>query len=344
MDGPLSMRSRTSSLALRVGICAFLLSTGVALVPASAQASPLTILSFSVRPNHIDDGQNSIFNVTVSGGVAPYSYNWSGLPQSQDWAPCIPANVSRLSCNVGVPGTFWIGVNVTDSAGQIVAGGPVELTVAEPIGYDARATPHEGTAPLIVTFTDSGIGGTPPYTFSWIFGDGGHADVANTTHTYTVAGTYLVYGCMGDSLQRPGCEGIYIRAVAPRAPLTVTLTAQPAAVTVLERTFLNATASGGQPYWSYTWSALPPGCFSENVSILSCVPTAAGTYTVRVTVSDSLGHSASTTVTIQVSPLTVPADQTMLLWVLLDAVIVVGLGLVALAFAFWRTRRPPGRA
>jgi len=322
-----------------------MLLTGVALASGSAQASPLTVVSFTVTPAHTDDEQTSVFNVTVSGGTGPYSYKWSGLPPSQSWAPCVPANVSRLHCSAGVPGTFMIGVNVTDAASTSIAAGPIALTVAQPIGFVDTATPRQGLVPLNVAFTNYGVGGTPPYNFSWMFGDGGHASVANTSHTYLAAGTYTVYACMGDSLRPLGCHVFFIQTFAP---LAASLTAQPANVTVLERTFLNATASGGLRNWTYAWSSLPPGCLSQNVSSLSCTPTAPGTYTIEVTVTDSLGHTASATVTIQVAPLPgplpLPSGVTSLIWVTLAAVIAEGLGLVALAFVVWRMRRPPGRS
>lgn len=128
------------------------------------------------------------------------------------------------------------------------------------------------------------------------------------------------------------------------APLAVTLTAQPVGVTVLERTYPNATASGGLPDWTYAWSSLPPGCRSQNVSRLLCIPTAPGTYVVRVTVTDSLGDTNSTTVTLRVSPSPAPLGLTTLVWVLMAAVVLAGVGLAVLAYVVWRMRRrPPGR-
>ncbi|HEY1248925.1 MAG TPA: PKD domain-containing protein, partial [Nitrososphaera sp.] len=35
-----------------------------------------------------------------------------------------------------------------------------------------RANPASGTSPLTVTFEATASGGTPPYTYSWDFGDG----------------------------------------------------------------------------------------------------------------------------------------------------------------------------
>ena len=164
------LNRRPVSGVLRTAVCTFLLLTGVALVPGPVRAAPLTVVSLAVTPTHIDDGQTSVFNVTVSGGAPPYTYNWSGLPPNLSWATWIPANVSRLSCTAGVPGTFWIGVIVTDSAGLTVAARPIALTVARPIGFDAEATPRQGTFPLTATFTNYGYGGTPPYNFSWMSG------------------------------------------------------------------------------------------------------------------------------------------------------------------------------
>jgi len=51
-------------------------------------------------------------------------------------------------------------------------------------------SPLSGTAPLNVTFTDTSTGS--PTNWSWNFGDGGNSTARNTSHTYTVAGTYDV--------------------------------------------------------------------------------------------------------------------------------------------------------
>jgi PKD repeat protein len=50
-----------------------------------------------------------------------------------------------------------------------------------------------------VTFTASATGGSPPYSYGWVFGDGSSATGASTTHTYTRAGTYTVMLNVTDS-------------------------------------------------------------------------------------------------------------------------------------------------
>ncbi len=336
------MKSLGRWSSLRSTVCVVLLLALALAVPGSARAAPLAVVSFTVTPVHIDDGQSSVFNVTVSAGTPPYQYNWSGLPPSLSWAPCMPANASKLTCAVGVPGTYMVGVNVTDAAGHRVAAGPLELTVAQPIGANADVAPHEGPVPLSVTFTNYGTGGTPPYSFQWLFGDGSQADVANTSHIYAAGGRYIVYGCMGDSLQAPMCE---IFSVTAFAPLAVSLVAGPSPVTVGNTTYLNATVSGGLANWTYTWSSLPPGCISQNVSSLRCVPSIEGTYEVQATVRDGLGNVVSATAILQVvasaSPRGASSGLTPLEWVLAGAVVALGIGIVALAVVVFRMRRMP---
>jgi hypothetical protein len=50
------------------------------------------------------------------------------------------------------------------------------------------------------------------------------------------------------------------------------------------------------------YSSLPPGCGSTNTSSFSCLPTAAGTYSVSVTVRDALGRTTTATALLGVNP------------------------------------------
>jgi len=52
------------------------------------------------------------------------------------------------------------------------------------------ASPRSGNTPLSVTFSDAATG--YPSLYSWTFGDGGTASIANPAHTYPTAGTYTV--------------------------------------------------------------------------------------------------------------------------------------------------------
>jgi hypothetical protein len=54
---------------------------------------------------------------------------------------------------------------------------------------------------------------------------------------------------------------------------------------------LSSIATGGSSAYVYTWSNLPPGCYSVSTASLECTPTTQGSYTVTLHVSDSAGST-----------------------------------------------------
>ncbi len=67
---------------------------------------------------------------------------------------------------------------------------PAGLVGSRNVRADFTASPTSGFAPLTVQFTDQSTGTISSW--SWDFGDGATANVANPTHTYTAVGTYDV--------------------------------------------------------------------------------------------------------------------------------------------------------
>ena len=87
---------------------------------------------------------------------------------------------------------------------------PVSLTVFGPLGSNTLtrasyitvtneagpptaafvASPTNGAAPLVVTFTDTTMGSTTNH--SWMFGDGGTSTATSPMHTYATAGVYSI--------------------------------------------------------------------------------------------------------------------------------------------------------
>ncbi|MGH9878778.1 MAG: PKD domain-containing protein, partial [Nitrososphaerales archaeon] len=75
----------------------------------------------------------------------------------------------------------------------------ISVHVPHPIRASISTPITRGDAPLTLTFTTNVSGGTPPYTYQWIFSDGFRTTEANPTHTFEELGYYRVTMNMRDS-------------------------------------------------------------------------------------------------------------------------------------------------
>ncbi len=75
-----------------------------------------------------------------------------------------------------------VGHDRSSRSGERGANAPVRLGFANPVA---------GSVPLAVVFTGTAVGGTPPYTYAWSFGDGtADSSEKDPPHTYTQVGSY----------------------------------------------------------------------------------------------------------------------------------------------------------
>jgi PKD repeat protein len=94
----------------------------------------------------------------------------------------------------------------------------------EAVGVSAWASPQSGAAPLTVAFLSLASGGTPPYSYSWSFGDGGTSGQQNCSHTYSQPGSYAAVLRVTDSAGRVGQAQLGIEAASGEQPLSIWLT------------------------------------------------------------------------------------------------------------------------
>jgi PKD repeat protein len=86
------------------------------------------------------------------------------------------------------------------------------------------AWPLMGYAPHTVNFDSIIRGGTPPYTYSWDFGDGSPLSTeAKPTHTYSVSGVYTVKLTVTDSLGLSAETTIKVTVVVPLGWVTLSM-------------------------------------------------------------------------------------------------------------------------
>lgn len=98
-----------------------------------------------------------------------------------------------------------------------------QLNISMPLAVIGSATPTSGAIPLTVSFKAVPIGGTPPYSFEWDFGDETPTSSERTpTHSYTSAGTYTATITVTDSAEATALDTITIKGT-PAVPVTLTV-------------------------------------------------------------------------------------------------------------------------
>jgi hypothetical protein len=258
----------------------------------------------TIVPTVLPQGTTSspyLAQLVANGGLAPYTWNATGLP------PGLLLN-SVTGALVGTPtaaGNFTVFVTVTDAAGGsanaslpvtvVLSTGPLQITAATlPTGV----VDQNYTGPI------GAIGGVPPLTFSVSAGslppglllgtDGFIGGKPTTTGHFTF--TVRVTDSVGTQASAP----FAIDVVAPPLNITTTSPLPPSAVgTGINVSFA---ATGGVPPYSFTASgSLPPGTQVTN-GALTGTPTEAGTFTFSVTAKDSTNLTTSKSFTIVISP------------------------------------------
>ena len=258
----------------------------------------LTAPALAGSATAVDVGQSVTLSVTVSGGGLPYTYAWTGLPKG-----CVSTNAATLVCNPSVAGSSFVSVTVTDANGVYLSSSPFNLTVSARL-MPGSITLTSGTLDLgqgtKLTVSVTGGSGGLSYAWSGLPSGCASANAAQLSCTPGAAGESWV------SVEVTDSNGAVV-SVGP-VSLTVftalgtpTIAASVSSLQVGSSVTLTVDMSGGAAPLSYSWSGLPAGCASVNSPVLTCVPTATGSFTASVTVTDAAGASATATA----SPVTV---------------------------------------
>ena len=253
---------------------------------------PLALGTFTATPPTVQVGNGTYLNVTASGGAPPYSYVYSALPTG-----CASTNVSSLHCFPTVAGNYTVGVAVTDTRHATVSGSVPLTVLAAPVGtpgilsfsVSPAIIPLGGTTYVNASAVGSGL----TYVYLSLPPGCTSANVTSLPCVPNTAGSYSVSVTVTNPQGKSASAGPQSLTVrAGIAPVTVVLLASPGTIVLGGTAYLNASAAGGTLPYSYAYTNLPVGCSTLNQSSLPCTPTAAGTYTVGVQVTDPAARSA----------------------------------------------------
>lgn len=246
---------------------------------------------------------------TVSSGLPPYTWAAVGLP----------AGLSLSSTGVlgGKPmlsGTPAVAVTVTDSLGG-VARGDLTLAINPPLSVVVAVALPDGAFGVAYPPTAAkAVDGVPPYRFS---ASGLPAGLA-MSGTGVISGTPAVGGSFGVTVTATDALGAAAVAttrvdVVGADPLVIQgPSSLPDGQSAVEYVGAALTAYGGVAPYVWTASGLPPGLTFEASGTLSGTPSAAGSYSVSVTVADAVGATSSQSYQLTIrQPLVIAAPLTL---------------------------------
>jgi PKD repeat protein len=152
------------------------------------------------------------------------------------------------------------------------------------------------------TTTDESIVCGDNCTYAWDFGDGGTASGRVATHAYAAAGTYTIRLTVTDARGGTHLTTNTITVTAPAAPIALITVSPTSGSTAVPRNFDGSasTVGTGATIVSYTWN-FGDGTSAEGVAPPAKSFAAPGTYVVRLTIRDSFGRTATTTVSVTVT-------------------------------------------
>jgi PKD repeat protein len=245
--------------------------------PTAAFSSDCTDLSCSFTDGSTDP----------DGAVAGWSWEFGDGAVSTEAGP---------SHHYAAAGSYTVRLTVTDD--EHASGGVIhQVTVAEPPNGAPVAAFSRSCNNLACSFSDQS---TDPdgsiKTRSWTFGDGGTATGPNPSHTYAGGGSKTVTLTVTDNRDQPSAPASQTFTVAANLAPTVAFTSSCSGLTC---SFTNGSSDGDGSIVSRSWN------FGDGATSTSNSPSrtyaAGGSYTVRLTVTDDDGATATLTRSITVT-------------------------------------------
>ncbi|MCI4361478.1 MAG: PKD domain-containing protein, partial [Thermoplasmata archaeon] len=234
--------------------------------------------SASVNPG--DAGTPITFAANPSGGGATTpTFNWT-FGDGSTGTTSAPVHTYAAA------GNYTVTLNATDSLG-VTATGSVLLHVRSALRIvRLNVTPTPVVLGIPENFSTVLSGGTTPFVFAWVFGDGGiGGNLPNITHIYTTNGPFVATVQVTDgagasissflNLSIALAASVIANGSIGAAPLLLAFTPN---------------VTGGIPTYSYAWN------FGDGQTSVLPAPThlfgSVGAYNVTLTVRDRAGHSA----------------------------------------------------
>jgi len=262
--------------------------------------TPLAIDTTSPLPNCYVGTPCSV-TFRASGGTPPYRWSLSSgaLPAGLS----LDSTTGTISGTPSAAGTYNFTVRVTDSAQGTATKAFVlmVLTVVQPPSIQTASPLPAGTVGVSYSVTLAVTGGTAPYRWSLTSGSlPPGLSLASTagviSGTPTAAGSYNFTVQVADNAQATASKAFALTVVQVVPTIQTTSPLPSATVATAYSTTLSATG-GTPPYrWSLSSGSLPAGLSLDSTKgVISGTPTAAGSFSFTMRVTDNAQPSATAT-------------------------------------------------
>jgi len=253
----------------------------------------------SASHDPVDVGQATTLATSgASGGGGGYTYAWSGLPDGCNSTAtsfsCTPTSSSESP--------YTVTLTVTDANG-ITATASFNLTVDSALSAGTVSATHNpvdvGQATTVSAVPSGGSGTYPSYVWSGSVPLGCTLPSGSGPGTFSCTpgagsqATYVVTVTVMDSNGNVVAGSFTLTVDRALSAGAVTATTNPVD-TGRATTISTSGAEGGSGTgtYEYAWTGLPAGCAGTTASF-GCTPSVAGTYAVKLTVTDANGYAAT---------------------------------------------------
>lgn len=260
----------------------------------SKAVNVVSTLSFTKLPDdvYIAEGGSGEMSVEISGGLAPYTYQWY-----KDGAAV--GNSNSATYTVTSAGKY--NCKVTDSLGQEITGRYGTVYIAEDLVLTTDLSDKEIMPASGVVLRVAAKGGHGTYSYQWYKDGAAVSGATNQSCGITAAGSYycIVKDNSGQSVKSRTCQVI--------AKLAVTSQPQSKTVANGKTAALSVSVSGGKTPYTYQWYR--NGLFVSGANSSTYNAASSGNY--YCLIKDSSGQSITTnTVVVTVANAITISSQT----------------------------------